>query len=292
MKEREIKEATDRKYEANEEANYREIESLNWHVWPNCNYKCKFCFATFQDKEHLKREDYLKIPPVLAHFGVKKINYVGGEPMLFPHLGELLSVSKQSGLVTSIVTNGSMLTRDFLDQNQKNLDWIGISIDSSSENTERMLGRGNGRHVRMAVKAASTVKEYGIKLKINTVVTQLNYNDDMRSLISELEPDRWKVFQFLPIEGENDRPAFRMLITNEQFMEFVKRHEHLRPVYEDNNAMTGSYIMIDPLGRLFQNWNRKYRYSTSILEIGFPEALGQVGWDSKKYIERGGRYKW
>ena len=285
MKEREIK-------EENGEANYGESESVNWHLWPNCNYTCRFCFATFQDKSHLTREEYLKIPPLLSDFGIKKINYVGGEPMLCPHLGELLSVSKQSGLVTSIVTNGSLLTRHFLDQNRRNLDWIGISIDSSSENTEKILGRGNGQHVMRAVQAASMAKEYGIKLKINTVVTQLNYNDDMQSLISELGPDRWKVFQFLPIEGENDGSALSMLITNDQFMEFVKRHDHLRPVYEDNNAMTGSYIMIDPMGRLFQNWDGKYKYSAPILEIGFPEALGQVGWDNNKYIERGGRYKW
>ena len=292
MREREIKEATDRKYEPDQEDNNREIESVNWHVWPNCNYKCKFCFATFQDKDHLIREDYMKIPPMLADFGIKKINYVGGEPILCPHLGELLSISKGCGLVTSVVTNGSLLTKDFLDQNRDNLDWIGISIDSSSENTEKSLGRGNGRHVGRAVQAAKMVKECDIKLKINTVVTKLNYNENMRSLISDLEPDRWKVFQILQIEGENDESARGMLITRDQFMEFVKKHEYLKPVYEDNNAMTGSYIMIDPLGRLFQNWAGKYRYSKSILEAGFPEALRQVGCDNKKYINRGGRYKW
>ena len=36
------------------------VKTINWHLTPNCNYRCSFCFATFQDldkKRVLDRHD-------------------------------------------------------------------------------------------------------------------------------------------------------------------------------------------------------------------------------------------
>ena len=269
------------------------ITSVNWHIWERCNYKCKFCFATFsQVNWRLPKEQALMIPILLANSGVKKLNFVGGEPLLCPYIDALLSVSKEAGLVTSIVTNATRLTRKFLEDNACNIDWIGISIDSQDENTEKCLGRGTGNHVKMVVSRAKMVKEFGIKLKVNTVVTSLNFNEDMSSLITELGPDRWKVFQMLPINGENQSIGMDLTVDKSQFMEFVSRHKHLNPVAEDNDSMTGSYLMLDPLGRFFQNWNQRYVRSKPILDVGVSRAIEQVGWSNNKFIERGGDYSW
>lgn len=64
----------------------------------------------------------------------------------------------------------------------------------------------------------------------------------------------------------------------------------MKPVAEDNDMMTGSYLMLDPLGRFFQNFGKRHYYSKSILEIGVEEAIMQVGWDLNKFIARGGDY--
>lgn len=38
-----------------------------------------------------------------------------------------------------------------------------------------------------------------MRLKLNTVVTRANLQDDgMASLVGELRPERWKVFQVMP----------------------------------------------------------------------------------------------
>ena len=43
-----------------------------------------------------------------------------------------------------------------------------------------------------------------IKLKMNTVITNLNYKEDFSELIKIIQPRRWKIFQVLPIIGQND----------------------------------------------------------------------------------------
>lgn len=40
--------------------------------------------------------------------------------------------------------------------------------------------------------------------------------------------------------------------------------------------MTGSYIMISPDGRFFNNVDGKHNYSEPILEVGIEEALKQT----------------
>lgn len=57
---------------------------------------------------------------------------------------------------------------------------------------------------------------------------------------------------------------------------------------EDTEHMTGSYIMVDPSGRFFQN--RKgaagYDYSPPILEVGAKAAFETIGWSAVKFQAR------
>ncbi len=57
--------------------------------------------------------------------------------------------------------------------------------------------------------------------------------------------------------------------------------------FEDNSDMTQSYLMIDPMGRFFQNGNNSfYTYSSPIHEIGFENALSSIEFDDNCYINR------
>lgn len=51
----------------------------------------------------------VQVPRLLAAAGVNKINFVGGEPFLHPHIEDLVVAAKAAGLVTSVVTNASLL---------------------------------------------------------------------------------------------------------------------------------------------------------------------------------------
>jgi radical S-adenosyl methionine domain-containing protein 2 len=267
--------------------------SVNWHFWPRCNYSCKFCFGKFK---HVKRvlplKMALKVPDLLYAAGAEKLTFSGGEPMLCPYLGELVRKTKKAGLTTMIITNGSRITRQFLDECGHYIDWFGISIDSSSEEVERILGRGTGNHVARAVAAWEMIHEYGIKLKLNTVVTSLTWNEDMGELVERLSPDRWKVFQVLPVKGENDWWIDKLAVSERQFRFFAEKHGNFSPVTENNGMMRGSYVMIDPMGRVFQNTMGKLVHGESILESDAMDAIANAGWAHDTFLQRGGLYNW
>jgi radical S-adenosyl methionine domain-containing protein 2 len=264
-----------------------------------CNYRCKFCFAKYNVNNQLcdDLDKSKKLIRILKAHGTEKITFTGGEPLLCKNLGEIIKFAKGLEITTCIVTNGYYLTEplglEFLENYGRFVDWIGISIDSQYEEVEKAVGRGFGDHVRRVKSAVDLIRNNHphVKLKINTVVFKYNWKEDMHGLIEELKPDRWKVFQVKLIENVNDE-AFNLGITKDLFMDFVKRHENLNPIWEDNDLMTDSYIMIDPQGRFFNDNDCLNNPRKSILEVGVRKAFDGIRFNYKKFLKRGGYYRW
>lgn len=283
------------------------IPSVNFHLWQPCNMRCKFCYATFQDvkrtilpKGHLPKEQAIEVVRHLAAHGFQKITFAGGEPTLCPWLPELIRTAKEDGLTTMIVTNGSRLSDAYLATLRPHLDWVALSIDSLDAATNQDLGRaepGRGAIAAEGYRAlADRVKAHGFRLKVNTVVNRLNWEQDFTDFIACARPERWKLLQALPIAGQNDAHIDALTVTEAQFEAFVQRHAALaaitRIVPETNDQIRGSYVMVDPAGRFFDNVEGTHRYSLPILQVGTRAAMQQMGYDEEKFEERGGLWAW
>ncbi len=280
------------------------IPSINFHLWEPCNMRCKFCFATFQDvkqtilpKGHLPEADALKVVENIAAAGFEKITFAGGEPLLCKWLPSLIKKAKQLGMTTMIVTNGSKLTDAFLKANTDYLDWIAVSVDSLEDENNVKIGRAiTGK--RPLSKAfyydlVDTIKKYGYGLKINTVVNKVNYKDNLTEFIEYANPQRWKVLQVLPIVGQNDTKIDEFKITTEEYNYFLKIHTDVKTIVpESNDEIKGSYVMVDPAGRFFDNAKGTHNYSKPILEVGVKEAIKTMDYDFDKFLKRGGIYTW
>lgn len=282
--------------------------AINWHFWPWCNYGCKFCFARFEDiprADRLPKEIALTVPEMLAEAGADKITFVGGEPTLCPYLGDLLAASKDVGLTTCIVSNASGLTENFLDKWGHLIDWVGLSIDASSDQIHAEIGRGmrgdlarsRSHHLELATDAWDRCRSRGIRMKLNTVVCKPNLDDDMMELVLKLRPERWKIFEVLPVDGQNDGDVDDLLLDEGEFQTWVDRHasiadEGIQFVPESNELMRGSYAMMDALGRFYSNSEGGHTYGPSILEIGVREAWEQNCFFEDRFHNRGGIYEW
>ena len=269
--------------------------------------KCRFCFATFQDvaqdvlpKGHLPREASIAVVEVLAAAGFEKINFAGGEPTLCPWLPDLIKRAKELDLTTSIVTNGSYVTREWLDLVDSWLDWATVSIDTV--NPDKLLRIGRTTLAGPLSEAdylhiMEMLKQRNIRLKINTVVTRENYDEDLTGFIAVARPERWKLLQVLPVSGQNDGLVDDFVITDEEFSRYVARNRHIESlgivvVPESNDLMTGSYVMVDPAGRFFDNVAGTHVYSRPINQVGIDAALMEISVDPDKFLMREGLYNW
>ena len=274
------------------------IPSVNFHVLEPCNMNCGFCFLP--KGRFLQPEHCISIIDKLAEFDFKKINFAGGEPTLLSWLPDLIARAKGHRMTTSIVTNGSRITDQWLDDLNGSLDWIGLSIDTVDSEKSIRVGRaiaGIPITEEEYLNIIGEIKRHGIRLKINTVVNSVNWEEDFTRFIQLAKPERWKLFQVLPVKGQNDAQIDDFIITPEQFEAYVERNrivenDGISVVPENNEAMTESYVMIDPAGRFFDNVQDSYRYSEPILKVGVEEALKQVSIDPERFRQRGGEYDW
>jgi radical S-adenosyl methionine domain-containing protein 2 len=280
------------------------IPAVNYHLWEPCNMRCKFCFATFQEvkktilpKGHLPKEDSLKLVNLLSeHFD--KITFVGGEPTLCRWLPDLIIRAKQLGMNTGIVSNGTRLNEKYLTELRPYLDWVGLSIDSLNEDTNVKMGRAiagtKPLNETYYLNLVNLITSLDFKLKINTVVNKYNYTENLSEFIEVSGTNRWKVFQVLPIKGENDKHIDELKITKEEFNFFLSNQEKTKHVLvpENNEEMRGSYAMVDPAGRFFENSTGSINNSDPILKIGVEKAYEMAHPDRDKFIKRGGVYNW
>lgn len=277
--------------------------SVNFHLWQPCNMRCRFCFATFHDvrlglpKGHLPEEEALEVTRLLAR-SFRKITFAGGEPTLCPWLPSLLAAAHDAGAVTMVVTNGSRIDDDLLAQCAGTLDWLAVSIDSTRERTNCALGRAvndralsTGEYLALGERAG----RFGLRLKVNTVVTTLNCDEEINALLCELAPARWKILRALPVDGQNDGRIEPLICSSAQFAAYVERARAVEaqgiPVVPEEHAdIRGGYAMVDPAGRFFDNVDGRHHYGRPIREVGLHAAFEDVRFSMEGFLRRGGTY--
>jgi radical S-adenosyl methionine domain-containing protein 2 len=284
--------------------------AVNYHITRQCNYSCGFCFHTAKTS-HVEPEERAKeILLRLRKGGFRKINFAGGEPFLEPKLlGALCKYAKEIQFESvSIISNGSKLQDSWFRKYGQYVDILGISCDSIDESINKQIGRGKGNHLTFVREAARLCKEYQIQFKLNTVVNKFNFHTDMSSLINELQPIRWKIFQVLPLEGENTgegakRDVSSFLITKEEFESFITRNRsalHTPSIMkiEGNEIMQSSYVVVDEYGRFLDSSEGGKHPTESVLGVGgFDFAWAQLtssqggGYDPTSFAARDGGYQ-
>lgn len=276
--------------------------TVNWHILEACNYKCYFCYAKYGQKPKFSCDFTTVLRDLSALKGRRinflsgavyaesiRLNFAGGEPFLEKDLGAAISLAFDLGLHPSFISNGSLLTDEFIIKYGPMISVAGFSIDSFDANQNQVIGREDirGRQVLFEQFAHifSLFREISphTLLKINTVVCRENVEVDFTEQLCSLHPDRWKVLRVIPIHGAEQRA-----ITDDQFNDFLARHRdvpvHLVP--EDNVDMYRSYLMLNPEGCFYQRDGSGYIKSAPVVQVGAEEALKSIEFDAQTYISR------
>lgn len=284
--------------------------AVNFHITRQCNYSCGFCFHTAKTSHVESLENCKLILNELRKAGFQKINFAGGEPFLQAKLlGKLVEYSKLECKFSSvsIISNGSKITEEWFKSYSQFLDILGVSCDSIDEEINQKIGRGKGNHILHVTRAAELCEKYNVIFKINTVVNRYNAHTKMTDFINQLHLQRWKIFQVLPLEGENigeeaKRDVTPFLISNDEFEDFIIRnrdglnHPDIMKV-ENNDVMQSSYFLVDEFGRFLDSSTGGKVPTQSILKVGAKAALQELlsssggGFDAQAFTERDGDYR-
>jgi len=283
---------------------------VNLHITEKCNYNCKQCYAKFESFKEPSAEEWKKIIDNCQSSGkVNAYNFAGGEPMLYKGLDELIKYAHNTGSSVSIITNGFLITDEWIENNALYLDIIGFSIDSFSEETLVDIGRctcsGRLLETERLVGIIRKLKACNpdIKIKINTVISSLNKSESpaMDILKYNLPIDRWKLLKMCPFKNE-EFSNYHLAVSDKEYYDFVERNTDILNAVKSNGILyntetgmeivaedriNGGYIMIDAGGYLVDDTlNSNYTRIIDCKTEDFNKGVSMLNFDTELYKSR------
>src|SRR3954453_14676963 len=161
-----------------------------------CPLHCPYCSTPVaiggeRYREELETEHWTRVFGEARALGVLQLALTGGEPMLRRDLDALVAAARDGGLYSTLVTAGTLLTRErAVRLKEAGLDHVQVSIQSPDpEENDRIAGN---RSFAKKVAAARAARELGFPLTINCVLHRQNLDriEDILLLAEELGAQR------------------------------------------------------------------------------------------------------
>ena len=129
-----------------------------------CNYKCSFCnHPQMTQVDRMSLEKWKEILGSLKDWlGWYRINFLGGEPFMYPELFPLLEFCRDNGITAGITTNGWFLTEKNCKRlGEMDLFNISLSVDGFKPEIHDELRGIPGAHKRL-FEGIENLKRYTI----------------------------------------------------------------------------------------------------------------------------------
>lgn len=147
------------------------------HPTRRCNLRCLHCYSSSGPQESGELSISLLRDAVTdAHAeGYLAVSISGGEPLLYKPLYELLEHAHQSGMKTTVTSNGMLLTENRLEVLHSVVDLLAISLDGVPTSHNRM--RASERAFDAMATRLEGVRQSGIPFGFIFTLTQHNLHE-------------------------------------------------------------------------------------------------------------------
>lgn len=270
------------------------IKSICWDITSRCNEHCGFCYRNPNNKD-LDLNSNKIILKKLIDFGVDKISFVGGEPLVYNDLFELLEWGKayaEGKTIFSITTNAILLTytidnkievnTEVVEKTLRLFDWITLSLDAPNSKIQTLMGR-NVLHFDRIITILEYLKDKNChnKVKINTVVSKVNYDYilDLYKILCRYDVKRWKMFRFLPSRGSAIEYRDKYFISEDMFLNKMleinnyNKENKIRLSVNGYDNFDNSYITISSEGKLVVYDGNQYKNQMDLLNEDISSIL-------------------
>lgn len=161
----------------NEVAGINRVRMLYLQLLYRCNFTCKHCFHG----ELLKDPEQYTLPEaqaLLEHFRdqyqLEAVTFLGGEPLLYPHIVSACQHAKRLGLQVEICTNGHLGFRSKITSIAPVLDKFRVSLDGLETTHDRIRQTGS---FAGALEMIDHVVGLGVTTGATTTVTDRNLDE-------------------------------------------------------------------------------------------------------------------
>lgn len=204
----------------------RRPEYIIWIFTASCNLDCLHCYTyRFRGLKELPLEKKLSIVRDIGESGIEYVNLTGGEPLVHPHIADLLLELHRYGVEKSIVTNATVVLDRYLDTLYRTETFVFATIEGPREIHDEIRGRGT---YDAAVKGIEKIKRRLSSFSIVATVNKLNYKrvHEVVDYAAHVDADE---LALLPIMPSGKALITKVYVDATEYAEAVRKtHERAR----------------------------------------------------------------
>lgn len=215
----------------------------------NCNLRCNFCYvkdAGYCTSEMISLDNLKRIVDFCCDAKVKFIFFTGGEPLLYPHLKDILKYikSKEHKMSTAVASNGVLLENQKFCKSlvESGLDYIDISM-KGRDSKEWIDATGYDGYSKQK-QGISNLSSAGIDFTCSMVVTLDNVFSICDAVKTSIDNGA-KQFSFTFVIDNDD--------SGDTDIEYLEKHNPIK--------LIDSFIsQMDKLNSLTDDWWIEYSF--------------------------------
>lgn len=181
-------------------------------------------FAWSSDKHRFSVSQARALAVQAQGTSLRLVRFTGGEPLLHDQLSEIVA-SFSDGLLTSVITNGGLLSNRFEELSRAGLSQVIVSLDSSRAESHDRYRQSPGLFER-AVNGLKAVRRLAphVRTRVNTVAGPHNIDQlaEMFDLLADLGIEAWSI---IPLKAEaaarQYRDTAKAIATYRSFVNYV-----------------------------------------------------------------------
>lgn len=166
-----------------------QIKFLWLELTRKCNLECIHCYENSSPRlplhGTLSTEDWIQILEQAADLGVKKVQFIGGEPTLYRDLDQLIEKATKRGVQVEIYTNGTAINEHLWSVFVTNQVSLAFSYYSTDPEQHDLVTTKSGSHQKTRAAIVRALK-HGLTVRVGVI--QMHDVDDtsVQSAIAEL----------------------------------------------------------------------------------------------------------
>jgi len=145
---------------------------VTWDVTTRCNLSCRHCYNSSSSTAPSPHQVF-HLAEALADSKTFFMSLSGGEPLMEPHLWDILGIFKRKKKFIQLISNGTLITRTIAKKIRNcGVNSVQISLDGLKETHERQ--RGVSGCFDRTLKGIEYLLQEQIPVTVNTLVSQYN----------------------------------------------------------------------------------------------------------------------
>ena len=236
----------------------REVSGVRVSLTDRCNFDCVYCHneglgdtrgPMEAADDEMDTNEVVRFLEVVREFGVEKVKFTGGEPMLREDLEEIIRRTPE-GMETSLTTNGTFLPGRAEDLREAGLDRVNVSQDAlDREDFAEITKSGAYERVLEGVEAALDAGLDPVKLNMVVFDGTAEFIPEMVDHVGANSGLQLQLIEYMPEIAGHPEWAIDIARVHDWLSERADRVEH-REMHDRRRYWVdgGMVEIVDPVG--------------------------------------------